>query len=154
MAKNVYVRQLFHPSYDPVLVSEETGLKCEDESLADQSQAVEADINTIVDRFMRTGVLPANSVAMPPAFVDVTGTQIDFQQAQEVLRLAKESFMALPAKVREKFENNVEAFYEYVHDKDPSVKDERLKQLREWGLAVDKVDVVPSVSKVEDVPKP
>ena len=48
-------------NYDMSAVSDETGLCCEDESLAIQSAKEDADINTIVRRFGLTGELPSVS---------------------------------------------------------------------------------------------
>ena len=45
-------------NYDMAAVSQETGLKCQDPSLAQQHMKDECDINVIVERFGVTGQLP------------------------------------------------------------------------------------------------
>lgn len=107
-------------------VSEETGLRCEDKSLAIQSQKEDADINTIVRRFGVTGELPVSQRV--PLQVDVDEL-LDYRQCMDFVRMADASFASLPAEVRNKFENNAAAFVAFASDR------ENLPQLREWGLA-------------------
>lgn len=52
-------------------VSFDTGLSCDDESLAQQHMAEDADINVIVKRFGLTGQLPQGH--RMPEFGDFTG---------------------------------------------------------------------------------
>ena len=58
----MFIRSSFN--YDRDDVSKETGLFCEDESLAIQSAEEETNINTIVKRFGLIGELPGD-IAMP-----------------------------------------------------------------------------------------
>lgn len=100
-------------NYDTMLVSNKTGLKCEDVSLAKQSFAEEADINTIVKRFGLTGQLPSD-VRMPVSgdFTEIT----DFHQAMNAVRQAEESFMEMPAHVRARFNNDPGLFVDFCMD--------------------------------------
>lgn len=88
----------------------DSGLICADPSLAQQSFKEETDINTIVDRFMKTGVLP-DPVRMPQ-YVDYEGV-FDFQSAMNVVRQADENFMKMDAKVRARFHNSPQEFLEF-----------------------------------------
>ena len=72
-----------------------------DPSKAQQSAKEETDINTIVDRFLKTGALPP--VRVPPTYSDFAEV-FDFQSAMNTVNAAKESFLALPAGVRNSFE--------------------------------------------------
>lgn len=114
-------------NYDRDAVSSETGLKCDDPSLTQQQFAEEADINVIVDRFMRTGVMP-DSVRVP-SYADFEGI-FDFQTAQNAIRAASENFFAMPAGVRARFQNSPQVFLEFFAD--PANTDEAIK----LGLAV------------------
>lgn len=90
-------------NYDRDEASLESGLKCEDESLAQQSFAEECDINTIVRRFGLTGEMPQN-LAMPVSG-DFTGIS-DFHSAMNIIRRAEEEFMSVPPEVRARFAND------------------------------------------------
>lgn len=96
-------------SYDADLVSFETGLQCDDLSLAQQHFKEECDINTIMERFGQTGQLP--DVRMPQ-YGDFTGVQ-DYHSAMNAVVEAQESFMALPAHVRARFDNDPGQFVDF-----------------------------------------
>lgn len=125
MSKSVFLRTPYN--YDTNLVSDETGLRCDDASLTQQQFKEEADINTIVDRFMKSGVLPT-PVNMPQ-YMDYEGV-FDFQSAMNVVRQADENFMRLDAKVRSRFNNSPQEFLEFFAD--PSNVEEAIR----LGLAI------------------
>lgn len=111
-------------SYDDFMPeSDATGLDCSVEpSLTKQAFAEECDINTIVRRFGITGQLPEN-VRMP-TYGDYTDV-VDFKTAMDAMALARESFEAMPAQVRERFENDPQKFVEFCSDeknRDEAVK--------------------------------
>lgn len=114
-------------NYDRDLASEESGLKCEDDSLTQQQFKDEADINTIVDRFMKSGVLP--TPANMPQYVDYEGV-FDFQTAMNAVRQADENFMRMDAKTRARFNNSPQEFLQFFAD--PANTDEAIR----LGLAV------------------
>lgn len=111
------------------VMSSSTGLQCLDSSLTQQQFKEESDINTIVDRFMKTGHLP-DPVSMPQ-YVDYEGV-FDFQSAMNVVRQADENFMRMDAKVRARFHNSPQEFLEFFAD--PANFDEAVR----LGLAVAK----------------
>lgn len=113
-------------NYDVDKVSDETGLKCEDDSLTIQSSKDESDINVIVDRFTKTGTMP--QLMMPPLNADFDAV-FDFQDAMNLTRAAKESFDAMPAKVRTRFNNDPAAFVDFCSDQD------NIDEMRKLGLA-------------------
>lgn len=115
-------------NYNPDAVSFETGLRCEDPSKAIQSQADEADINVIVRRFGITGQLP--SVAVPPTYADFTDGVTDYREAMDLILAANRSFMALPAEVRKRFDNDAALFLDFAEN--PA----NLDELRKMGLAI------------------
>lgn len=114
-------------NYDTNKASDEAGLQCLDPSLTQQQFKEEADINTIVDRFLRSGVMPT-PVNMPQ-YVDYEGV-FDFQSAMNVVRQADENFMRLDAKVRSRFNNSPQEFLEFFANPDNAQEAIRL------GLAV------------------
>jgi len=113
-------------SYDREAVSLETGLACEDPSLAIQSQKDEADINVILQNFGVTGQLPV--AATLPSYGDFDGIS-DYRTALEAVKAAEEAFLGIPSTIRERFHHDPQAFADFC------VKPENLPQLREWGLA-------------------
>ena len=93
-----------------------------------QSEAEEADINTIVRRFNLTGQMPTN--IRTPQYGDFDGIE-SFQDAMDRVRQAQENFMLIPAEIRAKFGNDPGAFVEYATNPD------NLPELRKMGLARD-----------------
>lgn len=114
-------------NYDVRAASMAAALVCKDDSKAVQSGKEDADINVIVARFNKSGVLPGSIV--PPTydnFVDV----FDFQSAMNAVVFAQREFMKLDAKVRSRFGNDPQQFVEFCSDK------ENLDEMRKLGLAV------------------
>jgi len=116
-------------NYDVDQVSNETGLRCLDDSLTQQQFKEESDINTIVDRFLKSGVLP--TAASMPQYVDYEGV-FDFQSAMNVVKAADDNFMRLDAKVRARFNNSPQVFLEFFANPDNAEEAVRL------GLAIPK----------------
>lgn len=121
----VFHRALYN--YDADAVSNETGLECKDPSRTRQSDAAEADINTIVRNFGLTGQLPQGVRIPEYGDFDVVS---DYRSAVEAIRNADASFMAMPADVRFKFSNDPQQFLEFC------ANPENLEEMRKLGLAV------------------
>lgn len=100
-------------NHDRDAVSLASGLACEDPSLARQSEAEDADINTIVKRFGLTGELPPNF--RPPTFADFEGV-VDFHTAMNAVRDAGERFMAMPPELRARFDNDPQRLIAFLGD--------------------------------------
>lgn len=98
-----------------------------DDGMARQEFAEECDINVLMARYERTGVLNHYSTR-EPQYLDVTEVP-DLQSALQYMQDAQAAFMRLPAVVRKEFDNDAVRFVEYASD--PS----NLSTLREWGLA-------------------
>jgi phage internal scaffolding protein len=78
-----------------------------------QSFRDECDINYILRQFNVTGQLPAGSVQ--PQYGDFSGIT-DYQSALNAVMAAQDSFLALPAKVRARFDNDPAFFVEFASD--------------------------------------
>lgn len=100
-------------NYDRDEASQSSGLECKDPTRTQQHFAEETDINTIVERFKITGQLPEN-VRMP-TYADFDEIY-NFQDAMNAIRLAEESFAAMPANVRRRFNNDPAQFLEFCYD--------------------------------------
>lgn len=111
MKKKEFVRNPYN--YDADELSNDTGLKCLDESLTEQQHIEEADINYIADRFMRTGEMP-QLLHMPTSgdFEDTT----NFQEAMNLIATAKQEFLSLPAKIRTRFSNDPAELIRFIED--------------------------------------
>lgn len=90
-----------------------------------QSFKAECDINTIIDRYLKTGVMEFTQ-KNEPRYGDVTG--LDYQNAMQIVAGAKSLFNELPAHVRDRFDNEPALFLDFVQD--PANTDEA----RELGL--------------------
>jgi len=111
MTKKVFVRNPYN--YDMEEVSQETGLKCEDKSLAQQHMKDECDINIIVERFGVTGRVPVTS--FEPSYGDFSGVG-DYHTALNKINATMEQFMTLPAKVRAKFDHDPYQLVNFLMD--------------------------------------
>lgn len=96
------------------------------ESLTVQSMAEDADINVMLQRFGVTGQMPQGAQML--TYGDFTGIN-DYQSAIHAVHDAEDRFMALPANVRARFENDPQQFLDFCTDKG------NLPELRKLGLA-------------------
>ena len=142
--KTVFCRSPYN--YDMDLASDKAGLKCEDDSLTQQQFKEESDINTIVARFMKSGVLP-NPVNMPQ-YVDYEGV-FDFQSAMNTVRQADENFMRMDANVRARFNNSPQEFLEFFANPENESEAIRLGLAIPQAVAETKVSAAEPTSKSE-----
>ena len=95
----------YGPKLSPVLIC--------GESMAKQSFKDECDINVIMARYEKTGVMP-DFGGREGRFFDCTGS--DFQRAMEIIANAKSMFAQLPAGVRARFYNDPGQMLDFVND--------------------------------------
>jgi len=107
----VFVRNPYN--YDIDKVSDETGLLCKDPSLAQQHMKDECDINVIVERFGVTGQIPQTPIE--PSYGDFSGVT-DYHTAMNKIKAADAAFMALPAKLRAKFDHDPNALLNFLEN--------------------------------------
>lgn len=87
-----------------------------------QSFKDECDVNNIMARFQRTGIVEF-AQRFQARYGDVRG--VDFASAMNVIAEAREMFAAMPAKLRDRFGNDPARFLEFVQD--PENRDEARK---------------------------
>lgn len=76
-----------------------------------QSFKEECDINSILKKFERTGVVPGN--AKTPKYGDFSeGTT--YQEALNLVITAEQQFASLPARARERFQNDPAKFLDFA----------------------------------------
>lgn len=97
-------------------------------SMTRQEFAEECDINGIMKRYERTGMIPGNPNFVPQ-YLDLTVTPANLMDCMNQMIDADQAFMSLPATVRKEFDNDSMRFVEYASNPD------NLGRMREWGLA-------------------
>jgi phage internal scaffolding protein len=110
-------------NYDTDAASNESGLACEEPSLAQQHYKEECDINTILQKFSITGILPDMPVS--PRYGDFTGIN-DYHTALNRVIAAQEEFEALPAQIRARFDNDPAKLIEFLQDDNNRAEAEEL----------------------------
>lgn len=107
--KAIFLRTPYN--YDLDAASNESGLACEEPTLAQQHYKDECDINTILERFNVTGMLPQAPIS--PRYGDFSGIG-DYHTALNRVNAAKAEFEALPAQIRARFENDPAKLIEFL----------------------------------------
>lgn len=120
---SVFVRSPYN--YDMNQAGDDSGLNCLDKSLAQQHMADECDINKLVERYVVTGEIPQN--VTPPMQGDFTNA-VTYQEALNLMIQARQSFEQLPAKIRNRFENDPGKFIDFTSNE--ANRDE----MRQMGL--------------------
>lgn len=105
------------------------------------------DINNIMRKYNRTGVLP-DMIKLNPRYGDFSSAQ-DYHRAMNIIVHSREQFEGLPADVRKRFNNDPEAFLAFAENP------ENIDQLVDMGLAHKKTPDAPEkpVKKKSDPPK-
>lgn len=119
-------------NYDTVAASDESGLACEEPSLAQQQFRDECDINTILKRFNITGELP--NAPLSPRYGDFTGIG-DYKTALDRVMAAEDEFASLPAPLRARFNNDPAQLIEFLDNEENRSEAEKL------GLVEPKISV-------------
>lgn len=84
-------------------------------SLTKQSFRDESDINMMMDRFQKTGVLDEDRVPVGARYIDCTGI-LSYQESLQVVTEAEEAFNGLDAKVRRRFDNDPAQMIAFLQD--------------------------------------
>jgi len=122
MSKNaIFLRTPYN--YDKDAASNESGLHCEDASLAQQHYKEECDINTILEKFNITGLLPEQPLS--PRYGDFTGIG-DYHTAMNRVIAVQDEFEALPAQIRARFDNDPAQLIEFLENSDNRPEAEEL----------------------------
>lgn len=87
-----------------------------------QSFADDSDINNIMARYLKTGLIEAVN-KHEPQYGDTTG--INFQACMDTVVAAKAMFADMPAKIRNRFDNDPGKFLDFVNN--PENIDEGVK---------------------------
>tara|TARA_Y100001968_G_scaffold75626_1_gene67072 strand:+ start:979 stop:1446 length:468 start_codon:yes stop_codon:yes gene_type:complete len=101
------------------------------ESLTQQSYSQDAKIQNIIKKYDSTGFfdLVNRNPAQYGDFTQVT----DLSEAMNKINEAKENFMTVPAKIRERFNNDPRQFYDFAS------QESNFDELVDMGLATERV---------------
>ena len=122
MSKNtVFLRTPYN--YDRDAATNESGLACEEPSLAQQHHKDECDINNILRQFNITGLLPESPLS--PRYGDFSGIS-DYHTAMNRVIAAQDEFDALPAQIRARFDNDPAQLIEFLENSDNRSEAEEL----------------------------
>lgn len=91
----------------------------------------DVNINTIVEKYMRLGEIPAQNQARVQAYYGDVSDVGSFQEMIESYHEAQDTFMLLPAEIRARFSNNPAELVEFLSN------EENEKEAIELGLIVD-----------------
>jgi len=120
---------------DGLAESVDPGLSFKDDpGRTDQSQAAACNVNSIMERFLRTGVLPG--VDAPRLYGDFSDVP-DYHEAMGIVARANEQFAGLNAQVRARFSNDPALFLAFCND--PGNAQEMIK----LGLATEAPPAAP-----------
>jgi phage internal scaffolding protein len=139
--KQPFVRSPYN--YNSDAASDESGLACRDASLTQQHQADQADINYIINQFNVTGVLPVSPVS--PQYGDFTGVG-DYQSALNAVMAMEDEFLALPANIRARFENDPEQLLDFMSNdknRDEAIKLGLIEPIKQAEVAAPNEDISP-----------
>lgn len=122
-------------------------------SMTDPSFAKQTDVNLIVSKYKKTGQL-THLAGKAAVFADVSEVS-DLTAAYEKVNNAQTSFMALPSEIRNRFDNSVLKFGEFIAD--PNNADEAislglLPKPKDWKDPYHKSEPQPDKAPV-DPPK-
>jgi len=118
--KTTFLRTPYN--YDTNVASNESGVACEEPSLAQQQFKDECDINNILRQFNVTGLLP--EAPLSPRYGDFSGIS-DYHTALNAVIAAQEGFDGLPAQIRASFNNDPEQLINFLDN--PENKDQAIK---------------------------
>jgi phage internal scaffolding protein len=138
--KTPFLRTAYN--YDTNAASNESGVACEEPSLAQQHYRDECDINNILRQFNVTGLLPESPLS--PRYGDFTGIK-DYQSALNAVIEAEDGFMALPADIRSRFMNDPTNLIDFL------ANDANRAEAEKLGLVDPKI--VPTEQKTEVKPE-
>jgi len=113
---------------------------------AQQSDKDSCDINKIVDRYLKTGLMP--EPARQAFYMDITELQDAnaYQTALNQVNAANKAFNALPAHIRGMFGNDPKAFVDAMDKK------QFTKEMADAGL-VEIIKAAPAPTGADDAPK-
>lgn len=94
--------------------SKKVGISFSEPTRTKQSFKAECDINNIMKRYEKTGIIE-HVAKRPPNYGDFSDVT-DYQASVNKVMEAQEGFMRLPSKVRSRFQNDPGQFLEFMNN--------------------------------------
>lgn len=104
------------------------GFSSADDGMTRQEFRRECDINTLMAKYINTGVMPQN--VRTGQYGDFSSAE-DYHAAQNILLNARAQFDALPSSVRDRFGNNPAKYLAFLHNPDNLEEARKLGVLKE-----------------------
>ena len=121
--KNATVFLRTQYNYDHDAASNASGLVCEEPTRAQQHHKDECDINVILERFGKTGQVPVNTIS--GTYGDFSGVH-DYHTALNAIIASESEFAALPAQLRNKFNNDPSNLVQFLDNPENRAEAEKL----------------------------
>lgn len=121
--KNATVFLRTQYNYDHNAASNASGLVCEEPTRAQQHHKDECDINVILERFGKTGQVPVNAIS--GTYGDFSGVH-DYHTALNAIIASENEFAALPAQIRNKFQNDPANLVQFLDNPENRAEAEKL----------------------------
>ncbi|NTW98997.1 MAG: scaffolding protein [Geobacteraceae bacterium] len=109
-------------------------------SMAVPYEKESCDINRIMNKYQKTGLI--DHVSRYQGRYGDFASVPDYQTAMHVVIAANEAFDSLPSNLRDRFNNDPEKFFAFVHDK------ENLDEMKKMGLIAPAVEPVIPVVRI------
>lgn len=116
------------------------------ESMTEQSHAKSCDMNHILRKYRKTGLVDHLS-RYQGNYSDVTGA-VDFKTALDIVHAGQDAFDSLPSNLRSRFNNDASAFLDFVSN--PG----NLQEMYDLGLTNNPPEPVPEPAPVPDPVEP
>ena len=110
------------------------------ETVTKQSFKDDCDINLIMAKYVKTGVID-NVRDNPPEYGFASSD--DFRQSMEIVSKANSMFENMPSKIRNKFENDPAKFLDFVQD------EKNLPEMQEMGLTIKSNNEKPDLANLK-----
>lgn len=98
---------------DPRAEGKKTALECKDPTLAQQHFKDSCDINILFAKYLETGEMP--QVMDGLTYGNFEGI-FDFQTAMNAVRTAEGLFLQLPARIKNRFDNDPQKLLQFLHN--------------------------------------
>lgn len=119
---------------------------CGDELLTEQSHKAECDINTILNRYLKTGLLDHSKKAAA-RYGDFCGIGEGFAQTMNLVAQAQEIFESVPSYIRTRFDNNPAEYMEFM------LNEANRAEIEALGLPTEHFPARPATTPAGTVPE-
>lgn len=75
------------------------------------------DVNKIMEKYKKTGSITHVRNRVEGVYADLTQLPVSYQEALDTIKTAEKAFEAIPAKVRQEFDNNPSKLISFLADK-------------------------------------